>query len=281
MTFETWLQHATEKLKAAQVATARLDALVLLEDAVAKDRSWLLAHSEDRVNPSLLKVLDGQITRRARHEPLAYIRGKSEFYGREFKVSPATLQPRPETETMIELFCSLVLPPCPVLADIGTGSGAIIITAELEYPGSIAYATDIQHDALEVAKENANTYQTKVQFWQGDLLQPMKDKNIDVILTNLPYVPDSHTVNEAAMQEPAVALFGGEDGLDLYRNLFKQVHEMRHNKRPAYILTESLPFQHQTLAAIAAEYGYSTYTSRDFIQVFRAANLEALPQASH
>ena len=130
--------------------------LVLLEDAAAKDRSWLLAHPEWELPSSLAKKLDKQIKRRSFHEPLAYIRGKSEFYGREFSITPATLQPRPETETMIELLLSLDLTEARILADVGTGSGAIAITASLELPDIKVLATEINRDALVIAKTNAH-----------------------------------------------------------------------------------------------------------------------------
>ena len=105
---EAWLRQAAEKLQNSNVSTARLDALVLLEDATGKDRSWLLAHPEHKLTKSTQEKLDKQIERRCDHEPLAYIRGKSEFYGHEFHVNAHTLEPRPETETMIDLLKGLV-----------------------------------------------------------------------------------------------------------------------------------------------------------------------------
>src|SRR5688572_20708013 len=102
------LALATRQLEAVDIPTARLDVLVLLEDLIGKDRTWLLAHSEHELTIDQLTTLDQQVARRAGHEPLAYIRGKTEFYGREFAVSPHTLEPRPETETMIELAKPLI-----------------------------------------------------------------------------------------------------------------------------------------------------------------------------
>jgi release factor glutamine methyltransferase len=103
-----WLKFASSALAIKDIATARLDALVLLEDALDKDRSWLLAHPECTIPSSTVSKLEKQLQRRMNHEPLAYIRGKSEFYGREFRVNPHTLEPRSETETMIELLQELV-----------------------------------------------------------------------------------------------------------------------------------------------------------------------------
>lgn len=262
-----WLARATRLLEASDVPTARLDALILLEDMLTKDRSWLLAHPEFELEYTLISRLDSQIKRRAKHEPLAYIRGKSEFYGREFIVSPATLQPRPETETLIDQLIKLKLPTKPIIADIGTGSGAIAITAKLEIPNAIVLATDIQAEALKIAKQNAEKFKAGVAFYQGNLLEPILGKKVDVILANLPYVPNRFTINQAAMQEPAIAIFGGEDGLDYYRELFKQVAEF--HTKPYWIITEILPFQHHELTKFAHNSNYDLLETEDFIQAYR------------
>lgn len=266
MRVQIWLNEAIKKLKLADIPTARLDALVLLEDAAGKDRSWLLAHPEYEIDINTEKTLTSQITRRAKHEPLAYIRGKSEFYGREFKVTAATLQPRSETETMITLFKGLKLNKDKlIVADIGTGSGCIAITVKLEKPNTEVHAIEINKEALAVTQENAAKLGADVKFHFGSLLEPLTAIP-DVLLCNLPYVPDSHTINKAAMQEPKIAIFGGEDGLDLYRELFERINSA---SKPEYILTESLPFQHDTLARIAGENGYELKESEDFIQIFQ------------
>lgn len=267
MNIDRWLLDTTNKFRTAGIATARLDALVLLEDATGKGRAWLLAHPETPLQGQTLQKLGGWVKRRAAHEPLAYIRGKSEFYGREFLVSPATLQPRPETETMIDLLTSRDPHEGSVMADIGTGSGAIAITAKLELPHLIVHGTEIQVGALAIAHKNKEKLGAQVNFHEGNLLEPLMNTKVDIILANLPYVPDSHTINEAAMQEPAVAIFGGADGLDLYRGMFKQVADLR--QQPDYILTESLPFQHEGLSDIARTFGYRLQTARDFIQLFK------------
>lgn len=268
-----WLKAAIAKLEAANVPSARLDALILLEDFSGKDRSWLLAHPE--YEPEDTKTLDKQIERRAQHEPLAYIRGKSEFYGREFMVSKDTLEPRSETETIIDILKTLNLQNSPLIkvrplymVDVGTGSGCLAITAKLEFPNAEVFGTDVSEAALKIAHMNNQALNAGVQLLHGNLLEPVIEQNIapDIIITNLPYVPDAHTINQAAMFEPRLAIFGGEDGLDLYRQLFAQLQDL--DDFPAYILTESLPFQHPALAQIAEAAGYALKTSQDFIQVF-------------
>ena len=150
-TIGQYLFTATKQLSEASIATARLDALVLMEDQLQKDRSYILAHPEIEMTVTSTNVLTQQLAKRAQHIPLAYIRGKSEFYGREFFITPAVLQPRPESETMIELLLGLHLPPSVHIADVGTGSGALGITAQLELPVAIVELLDIDTNALAVA----------------------------------------------------------------------------------------------------------------------------------
>jgi len=267
MKVEAWLFKATKTLEKAGIGTARLDSLVLLEDATGKERGWLLAHQASRLDETLLKKLNTQIKKRATHEPLAYIRGKTEFYGRNFGIDHRVLEPRPESETMIELLKSLHLPAKPIIVDLGTGSGAIAITAQLELPASKLIATDIDAACLAVAKQNAKKYALSLDFIEGDLLEPLAERKLTAILANLPYVPDHFQINPAAMREPRIAIFGGPDGLELYRKLFVQLKKF--TPKPKFVLTEALPPQHETLAKLATGAGYHLEKTDDFIQVFR------------
>lgn len=267
MSVRTWLQNAEKKLATHNVSTARLDCLVLLEDLLGKDRAHLLAHPELELTTEQEKVLNEQVARRAKHEPLAYIRGKTEFYGREFIVNAHTLEPRPETETMIDLLKQLKLE-APAICDVGTGSGAIAITAALELRHATVQACDISDECLHTAAQNNQSHQSNVTIFKSNLLESAQT-SYDVLLCNLPYVPDSHTINKAAMFEPRLAIFGGTDGLNLYRELFTQISKL--DSKPDYILTESLPFQHEELAMIAKLQGYNLQQTSDFIQIFIAA----------
>lgn len=268
MRLQQWLDTAVNRLEAAGIGTARLDCLVLLEDCLGKDRSYLLAHPEITLDSKALDALNAQIMRRMQHEPLAYIRSKTEFYGREFIVNKHVLEPRPESEAMIELLIGLPPPTPTVIVDIGTGSGALAITAKLELPEATVMATDISSDCLEVAQHNAQKYGVDIQFFKGNLLDPLvKRINPTVVLANLPYVPDSYTLNNAAMMEPRIAIFGGPDGLDIYRKLFDQLTNLPEN--PTYILTESLPFQHTELSKVAERHHYQQLRRVDLIQVFQ------------
>ncbi|HZL07777.1 MAG TPA: HemK/PrmC family methyltransferase [Candidatus Dormibacteraeota bacterium] len=273
MTYGDYLAKATVFLNDAGVGTARLDVLVLLEDITGKDRSWLLAHPEHEFLSSQQKEIQKLLKRRARHEPLAYIRGKTEFYGREFILTPAVLEPRPESETMIELLKTLptlgsiaskTTKPI-TIADVGTGSGALGITAVLELPKATVNLLDIDPKALEVAKINVDKFTISAKVIKSDLLSG-SSVNYDILLCNLPYVPDDYKINLSAAYEPEIAIFGGPDGLDLYRRLFNQVS--KRPRQPLYILTEALPPQHRALEQIARHASYKLHSNNDFIQVF-------------
>ncbi len=208
MTVKTWLSAATKELQLAGIETPRLDALVLLEDCSGKNKGYLLAHPEHSLAAAELAKLKNLLKQRATHAPLSYLRGKSEFYGREFIVSPAVLVPRPESETMIELLCTLIKNPMQLkitpinktgwsIADIGCGSGALGITAALELPGAHVELIEIDDDAIKVAKMNVIKFATPLNIIKSDLLYATLQK-YDILLCNLPYVPDGYVINKAA-----------------------------------------------------------------------------------
>jgi release factor glutamine methyltransferase len=267
MTISEWLLLATEELDIAGIGTSRLDALVLLEDASGEDRAKLLAKPDSEMSSKHVARLAKLLNRRAQHEPLAYIRGHTEFYGKKFVISPAVLEPRPESETMIDLLKRLPdIPPKACLADVGTGSGALGITAKLALPELQIELLDIDEAALEIAQINVDKYTINVSVTRSDLLEQSGQDN-DILLCNLPYVPDDHQINQAASQEPRIAIFGGADGLDPYRRLFKQVDALQY--QPLYILSEALPNQHNTLKSLAEAHDYCLKQADDFIQVFK------------
>lgn len=265
-----WLLSANALLTRVGIGTAHLDAVVLLEDCIKHDRAWILAHTEQPLTDEQLARLTEQLNRRAQHEPLSYIRNKTEFYGREFYIDHRVLEPRPESETMIDMLKSLHLPRDVVIIDVGTGSGALAITARLEVRYADVMATDVDGEALKVAEQNCGKHSCDVQFLKGNLLKPFYlhyHPKHSVLLANLPYVPDSFQINPAAMREPQTAIFGGPDGLDLYRQLFEQIDPLAY--KPLYILTESMPPQHELLRSIAAQHNYHQFAHDDFIQVFQ------------
>jgi release factor glutamine methyltransferase len=157
------------------------------------------------------------------------------------------------------------------IADIGTGSGALAITAHLEVPTAEVVATDIDSGCLEVARKNAKKHKASINFFQGDLLSalhPTPYSPPTILLANLPYVPSYYRINEAAGREPRLAIFGGGDGLEIYRRLFTQLSS--HYSKPQFVLTEAMPPQHGRLADIANGAGYRMQRRQDFIQVFES-----------
>lgn len=264
MNVAAFLADTSAQLSAAGIGSARLDCLILLEDATGRDRAWLLAHPEFELPEMLLNRLEPQVRRRLEHVPLAYIRGKTEFYGRVFVVNEHVLEPRPESETMLDMLKGLPLLPATAIVDVGTGSGALAVSAKLELPGSIVIATDIDQACLAVAGVNAKQLGATIDLRQTDLLHGIAAAN--VIVANLPYVPDNFTINQAASNEPRLAIFGGPDGLDVYRRMFEHISAM--DTPPDYVLCESLPPQHQEMCRIARQAGYRQADEQDFIQNF-------------
>jgi release factor glutamine methyltransferase len=261
-----FLAGATQKLRDAGIATARLDCLILLEDVTGRNRAHLLAHPELPLTVEQIGMLHTYLQLRTHHIPLAYIRGKGYFYGREFIVNEHVLVPRPETEAMIDLLKTVPLHK-PHVADIGTGSGCIGITAALELPDAKVQLYDIDPLAVMVARQNAVVLRANVTASQADMLNGIAD--IDIILANLPYVPEKYPINDAATHEPPTALFAGEDGLDDYRSLWKQLQTR--TDKPSYVIVESLPVQHQRLAALAKPAGFTQRAVDGFIQLFERA----------
>jgi release factor glutamine methyltransferase len=270
-TIALWLAHAEDMLRKAGIGTARLDSLVLLSDELGRDKSWLLAHSEDILQSSELENLSTKIAQRTHHTPLAYLRGKAEFYGREFVVNEHILVPRPESEAMIELLKELVpASTATTIIDVGTGSGCLAITAKLELPQSIVFAIDIDPNCLSTAQINAKTLGAEVTLLLGDLLSPIQYSSSkmrdSIVLANLPYVPENYSINTAATHEPKLALFSGKDGLGHYRKLFGQLRKIDH--KPTILVTEALLEQHTALVKIAKDTGYALAATKGLAQAF-------------
>jgi len=215
MTLRTALLQGVKLLDDAGVPEPRLTAEVLLAHAVGHDRPWLIAHSTDELAEVWWIHYGRYLHQRREGKPTQYITGKQEFYGREFRVTPDVLIPRPETEHLIE--AALAFHAQDIL-DVGTGSGAIAITLALETNARVT-ATDISSAALRVAEANATRLNAQVSFLECDLVP---EGSFDLIVSNPPYVAltDKPTLQrEVRDHEPELALYGGDDGLDIYRRL--------------------------------------------------------------
>lgn len=217
MTADAWLREASTRLREAGVDSPRLDAQLLLAHTLGKDRVWLITHPEVEV-PATAETL---LERRLQREPIAYILGSWEFYGRPFFVGPGVLVPRGDTEAIIEAALGLSPRPRRVL-DVGTGSGCLAITLACEWPDAEVDAVDISEEALAYARRTANSLDAKVQFFASDFLSAVEDR-YDLIVTNPPYVaPGDELQEEVERYEPEVALYGGHDGLEPYRVLSRE-----------------------------------------------------------
>lgn len=263
----------TSELAKAGIPTARLDTLILMEDVLDKDRAYILTHPELQISKAQRTTLENLVKQRREHVPLAYLRAKVMFYGRTFYVNRDTLIPRPESENIISLLKMLFdgESNTVTIADIGTGSGCLGLTAALEIRDCRADLYDIDSDALAIAKKNAEQFDVTARYFKEDLLSQAFTRRYDAVLANLPYVPDNYSINRDATFEPRLALFAGPDGLEKYRTFWQQL--ARFEIQPKYILTESLPeLQHVKLTALASNAGYILEEVRDFIQLFTLSN---------
>jgi release factor glutamine methyltransferase len=171
--------------------------------------------------------------------------------------------PRPETEAIIDVLKSLDLPSDLAILDVGTGTGCIAITTALELPDAHVTATDVDPACIQLAEINAKNLGAAVRFKRSDLFLDVPE-TFGVVLANLPYVPSAYPVNKAAKHEPSLALFSGEDGLDLYRKFFEQLAI----KPPLLLITESLPGQHIMMAQLAKIAGFNLRKTDGFTQLF-------------
>lgn len=206
----TWLRGAREQLQDG------LEAELLAAHGLAKTRAWLFAHGDHVLASDERVRLDTLLSRRARGEPTAYILGEREFWSRPFKVTPAVLIPRPETETLVETAFALPLPERARVLDLGTGSGCIAITLAVERPGWRVTAVDDSADALAVAEENRQALSAgNVRLLQSRWYSSLTDRGFDLIVSNPPYVArsDEHLSRGDVRFEPASALVSGDDGL--------------------------------------------------------------------
>ena len=258
------LKAAVGTLQQAGSRTARLDAEVILAFVLGKNRAWLLAHADDKLTAAQSEQFAAAIGRRSAGEPLAYITGFKEFYGRNFAVTPDVLVPRPESESFIELLKELrTTERVHNLLDMGTGCGILAITAKLEQLDLYITATDTSKAALKVAIGNALKLEASVNFKEQNLLTGDKE-GYDVVLANLPYVPTVTEPDPSIANEPSEALFSGPDGLEHYRKLFEQLRP----KHIRFVMIEALESQHEALIAIAKAADYKLTSTNVLVQLF-------------
>jgi len=226
------LRSVTQTLRGAEIADASVEAELLLGHVLGMSRTGLYTEPERSLTSAETERLRHLVQRRLDREPAAYILGHCEFYGINFYVDSHTFIPRPETELLVEKAVELARRISrrgeqTIIADIGTGCGAIAISLALALPQARIYATDISPSALQIAEVNCRRHGVngRVELLQGHLLEPLPQA-VDMVVANLPYVRDCEFVDlspEIREREPTIALAGGRDGLDKIREMLEQV----------------------------------------------------------
>ena len=242
---DAWLAAAAAQLRTAGIASSRLDSELLLSHVLQRPRHWLHVHGDSVLSRAQQMQVEQLLTHRLQHEPLAYLVGHKEFYGRDFVVSPAVLVPRPETEQMITLLLQLIL----------------------ELPQCQVDAYDISPKALTIAQCNAQQHgATSVKFIQSDLLAAAQQR-YDVILANLPYVsPTWQRDNRETAHEPGLALFAEDDGLALISTLLAQTEQWL--APSGLLILEADPCQHSRIIARAAAHQLTHMRSEGYALAF-------------
>ncbi len=249
------LDWATKDFEGRGIESARLDAELLVAEALGIERIGLYLDLNRPLLDSERDAIRPLIARRREREPVAYILGRRDFYGRRFRVTPDVLIPRPDTETLIECALGCIDDEGVVrVLDVGTGSGAIAITLAAERPNAEVTATDISEGALRVAGDNAARLGVadRIRFERADL---MNDGGpYDVIVSNPPYVKTSELQDldpEVRSHEPATALEGGADGLDVIRTLLARA--VAATREGAHLVLEVGAGQAADVAALARD----------------------------
>lgn len=266
MNVSEWLGQATLKLQRAGIASARLDAELLAGHLLRKNRTFVHAHGNDSLSAATLHQLNELLQKRADHQPLAYLLGYKEFFGHVFTVTPDTLIPRPETESLVEQVLKLPLAPHSQVVDIGTGSGAIAISLALGRPDLHIFARDISPEALRVAQYNAQNLKTSIDFKLQDLLEGEPHGPFAAIVANLPYVNESWQRSPETAFEPDGALFADDGGLALIAELLRQAPKRLAPK--GFVVLEADPRQHKPITSLAAAQGLRPLIQQDFAIIF-------------
>jgi release factor glutamine methyltransferase len=257
------LRQGIARLRKADVPSFTLAAELLLLHVTGRDRTWIYAHPEEILPPAELAGFFALVDRRCQGEPTQHLTGKQEFWGLEFQVTPDVLIPRPETEHVVEVALDrlavreLRAGRSPKLSgedativDIGTGSGCIAVALAEELPSAIIYASDISTAALEVARRNAERlgFAARIRFLQSHLFDAFLPLKFDLIVSNLPYIGRREADSlprEVRHHEPELALYGGEEGYELFGPLVAQAQTFL---KPGGLLV--LELGHDSLSAV-------------------------------
>lgn len=262
------LEWTTGFLRQKGIESPRLEAEILLAHARGCPRIRLYTDFNTPLTDAERSTMRELVTRRSRREPIAYLVGHREFYGRSFLVTPAVLIPRPETETLIDVCLELIPSDHPAhLIEVGIGSGCIAITLARQRALCRLTATDVSPAALQIAASNAARHEVtdRITLLEGDALQPLlsTDTLYDGLVSNPPYVTDDERGRlqpEIDLHEPALALYGGPDGLDIVRSIITHAHAIL--KPGAFIALELDPLQCPAVCSLLANASFKDISIR-------------------
>ena len=260
-TVSTLIQAVTARLSAVGIEDPAINARLLIRQAFGWSAVQELSNLLKTAPNNQLPLLESLVARRINREPLSYITGKTEFFKRQFTVDERVLIPRPESEQLVTQAINYVRErgiDHPRIADVCTGSGAIAISIALEMPSAEVFASDISSDALDVALINARTLRAKVEFTQGNLLDPLQGK-FDVIVSNPPYIQSDviQSLEQEVAREPRIALDGGVDGLRIIVPLLEEIPKMLKSSRSAAYIEIDPPIADNVLKTAQAKFPYA------------------------
>ena len=250
-------------LHAHQLGLERIDAQMLLLHAIGQSgagRAWLLTHDDDALTPAQQAQFAALCAQRLDGVPVAYLTGCKEFFGLPLQVDARVLDPRPDTETLVEWVLDVIEKKlAPAVIDLGTGSGAIALAVQSQHKDAAVTAVDFSQDALDVARANAQRLQLPVHFVQSSWLEQVEGV-FDVIASNPPYIREDDTHMPALRHEPRHALTSGEDGLDDIRTIIAQAPA--HLKAGGWLLLEHGWDQAQAVQQLLRAAGFTEVHSR-------------------
>lgn len=273
-TVDNWLKLAKNKLKEAQISSYSLDSELIVCNILKVDRTTVLAYPKRKLTKQNIFHANHFLKRRLQHEPLAYILGFKEFYGRNFKVNSSVLVPRPETEEIIEQLKNNLTNNNETLLDVGTGSGILAVTIAKEFQNKNikVYASDISKDALAVAKDNAMLHNANISFIKSNLLENIEQNilnEVTILVANLPYV-NKNWINQKKPNElhyePQIALYSEKEGLELIEKLLNTTNKIPNLK---YLILEADPEQFYKIEKIAQENNLKKIIQKNYTIIFK------------
>ncbi|MFA6537622.1 MAG: peptide chain release factor N(5)-glutamine methyltransferase [Patescibacteria group bacterium] len=274
MTLGEAQKKAQQLLKTKKISSPQIDSELILRFVLKKSKEYLFTYPEKKLTTKQEKTFFSLIKKRSTNFPVAYLLQKKEFFGHRFFVNANVLVPRPETELLVEASKKILTENKKIqtIAEIGTGSGCLIISLFLEMKNKKRQwlAVDKSASALCVAKKNSRQLNAKIKFIQGDLLKPLKNKKIDLLVANLPYLDKNiakkfkTSAQKSLLFEPKIALYAPNHGLALFEKLFHQISQLTH--QPQHLLLEIGHDQAEPLQKITKKIlpNYRTKTHLDW-----------------